>query len=67
MNLVEMEAALGSARHRQVADVDGIKRAAEERNPALTRMGPGCAVAVRLGNAQRSSVRVVALSCSEVP
>ena len=35
MNFVEMKAALGGARDGQVADVDGIECAAEERDPAF--------------------------------
>jgi hypothetical protein len=56
MNFVEMEATLRGSRNRQVADVDGIKCAAEERNPALACMTSGSAVALRRSDAQRFSV-----------
>ena len=61
MNLVQMKAPLRGARDGQVSDVDGIKCAAEDGNPALARMTSGSAVAVRLGDAQRSSVRGAAV------
>jgi hypothetical protein len=35
MDFVEMKAALGRARHRQVADVNGIEGAAEKSDAAL--------------------------------
>ena len=34
MDFVEVKAALRGARNREVADVDWIKRAAEQSNPA---------------------------------
>ncbi len=37
MNFVEMKAALGGARHGQVADVNGIERAAKKRDAAFAR------------------------------
>jgi hypothetical protein len=56
MNFVEMEPALRGSRDRKVADVNRIKCAAEERNPALPRMTSRSAVALRRGDAQRFSV-----------
>src|SRR5258708_8525496 len=53
MDFVKVKAAFRSARDRQVADVDGIKRATEQRNPALARLTPGSAVTLRRGAAQR--------------
>ncbi len=44
MNFVEMKAALGGARHGEMADVNGIEGAAEKRDAALARLLPGNAV-----------------------
>jgi hypothetical protein len=57
MDFVKMKAALRSSRNRKVANVDRIKRAAEQRNPSLARLNQGSAVGLRRGDAQRFSVR----------
>jgi hypothetical protein len=44
MNFVQMETALGGARHGEVADVNGIECAAEKRDATLARVFPGNAV-----------------------
>jgi hypothetical protein len=44
MNFVQMEAALGGARHGEVADVNGIECAAEKRDAPLARVLSGNAV-----------------------
>ena len=44
MNFVEMKAALGGARHGEMADVNGIECAAEKRDAPLARLLPGNAV-----------------------
>ncbi len=55
MNFVEVETALGGARHGQVADVNRIECAAEKRDAPLARLLPGSAVGLRRRDAQRSS------------
>src|SRR5258708_3918333 len=62
LDLFEVKAALRGSRHRKVADVNRIKRSAEQRNPALVRETSGSAVALRRGDAQRFSVRGPAAS-----
>ena len=57
MNFVEVKPAFGGARHGQVADVNGIEGAAEQRDAALSRGLSRCAVLLRWSDAQRSSVR----------
>jgi hypothetical protein len=53
VNFVEVKAALRGARDCQVADMDRIKRAAKQRNPADAWVLGGNAGALRRGDTQR--------------
>src|SRR5262249_48746774 len=55
VHLVEMKPALCRTRHGHVAEVDGVKRTAEQSN-FLGLSSRMCGSFVRLGRAQRSSV-----------
>jgi len=54
MNFVQMKAALCGARHGQMADVNGIERAAEKRDGARSAVRP---MPVRLNVSVRLTAR----------